>query len=394
MAKSQYKKRSDGRYRANVFTGKIDEFGKREYIAVYARTEQNLKDKISEIRDSVNKGTYADDKKMKVKGLAEKWYMTEKAVCGIRSKEMYDRLTYKHIIPAIGEIRLRELKKSDVQKMINDRADKRRTCEQLKMATIQMLDFGIEDGLLYKNVALKVSLPPKLKSEKRALNDLEKKAIKKANFTEKEKAFIYILLYCGLRRGEILALSQADISLVTKKINISNVVTFDISKPVLKFMPKTESGFRSVPITLELEKVLAPYLDNLKTYYLFESVNGGLMSKSTYDDFWKRILEKINVAAGGTATKKVNINASKKDNDNKPIKAKYKEIKGLQVIHGLSAHVFRHNYATMLYYANVPIKDAQYLLGHSNIKITLDIYTHLDQSKNDIADKLNTISAL
>jgi integrase len=104
------------------------------------------------------------------------------------------------------------------------------------------------------------------------------------------------------------------------------------------------------------------------------------MPKSTYDDFWRRIAEKINVAAGGTPT----IQARKGK----------KQIKGLQVIHGLTAHVFRHNYATMLYYAGVPVKDAQILMGHSNIKITLDIYTHLDKNKSNVAEKLNSISAL
>jgi integrase len=148
----------------------------------------------------------------------------------------------------------------------------------------------------------------------------------------------------------------------------------------LKPSPKTQSGFRTLPITSELEKILTPYLDNLNSFYLFGNEAGELMPKSTYDDFWRRIVGKINVAAGGTPTKKV--------------KKGEKQIKGLSVIHGLTAHVFRHNYATMLYYADIPIKDAQYLLGHSNIKITLDIYTHLDKKKSNVAEKINMISAL
>lgn len=71
-----------------------------------------------------------------------------------------------------------------------------------------------------------------------------------------------------------------------------------------------------------------------------------------------------------------------------------KIVKGKKVIHGLTAHVFRHNYATMLYYTDVPVKDALYLLGHSNIKITLDIYTHLDKNNNNISDKFQNISEL
>jgi integrase len=378
MAKSKYKKRADGRYQANILVGYDEETKKEVYKTVYAYTEPDLENKKAEIKNAVNKGTYADDRKMKVKDLAEKWFLTDKATCGIRTKEMYERITYKHIIPAIGEIRLRDLKKSDIRKMLNERADKYRTCQQLKMAVIQMLDFGIEDGLLYKNVAYRIKLTKPDKVEKRPLTAVEKEGIKKANFTSKEKAFIYVLLYCGLKRGEILALSKSNVSLSTKKISVNNAVTFENGSPIVK-APKTNSSIRNIPITNELYAVLEPYMKNLKTYYLFTSEKGELMHKSTYDNFWKRIIEKINVAAGGTPTKQA--------------RKGQKEVKGLQVIHGLTAHVFRHNYATMLYYADVPIKDAQYLLGHNNIKITLDIYTHLDKDKNDIGDKIKEISA-
>jgi site-specific recombinase XerD len=47
----------------------------------------------------------------------------------------------------------------------------------------------------------------------------------------------------------------------------------------------------------------------------------------------------------------------------------------------VSPHVFRHTYATMLFYAGVDMKAAQYLLGHSSATTTLEIYTHLDKSK-------------
>ncbi|MBT3319156.1 MAG: tyrosine-type recombinase/integrase, partial [Clostridia bacterium] len=51
----------------------------------------------------------------------------------------------------------------------------------------------------------------------------------------------------------------------------------------------------------------------------------------------------------------------------------------------------RHDYATSLYKANVDIKTAQKLLGHSDIKMTLQIYTHLEQDNKDITSKLNNL---
>lgn len=54
-------------------------------------------------------------------------------------------------------------------------------------------------------------------------------------------------------------------------------------------------------------------------------------------------------------------------------------------------HTFRHTYATNLYYAGIDIKKSQYYLGHSSLEMTLKIYTHLDNQRNDTecVDKLN-----
>ena len=52
--------------------------------------------------------------------------------------------------------------------------------------------------------------------------------------------------------------------------------------------------------------------------------------------------------------------------------------------------MFRHTYATNLYYAGIDVKTAQRLLGHSSIQITLDIYTHLDNQQ--ISASINKIN--
>ena len=60
---------------------------------------------------------------------------------------------------------------------------------------------------------------------------------------------------------------------------------------------------------------------------------------------------------------------------------------------GLSAdvtpHILRHTYATKLFYAGIDAKNAQKLLGHANIAITIDIYTHLQDDNDMVRNKLN-----
>lgn len=60
-------------------------------------------------------------------------------------------------------------------------------------------------------------------------------------------------------------------------------------------------------------------------------------------------------------------------------------------ITGLTAHIFRHNYATMLYYSNISILKAADLMGHSDIKLIMDVYAHLDEEKEQAVDKINEV---
>ncbi len=59
-----------------------------------------------------------------------------------------------------------------------------------------------------------------------------------------------------------------------------------------------------------------------------------------------------------------------------------------------TAHQLRHTYCTMLYLAGVDLKTASKLMGHSDVKITLDIYTHLDEKYKRLnIDKFNNYIA-
>ena len=56
----------------------------------------------------------------------------------------------------------------------------------------------------------------------------------------------------------------------------------------------------------------------------------------------------------------------------------------------VTPHQLRHAYATMCYELGVDAKDAQQLLGHSKVEVTLDTYTHIRQARRSaVADKLN-----
>lgn len=366
MARPRRKRRSDGRYQDYVFLGyNPDGSEKRKWV--YGYTERELEEKLLELKLTIAKGEYIDDKDMTVKQWADIWLKSYKKGKELKTYQMYDITLREHIVKELGHMKLTDLKPFHLQGLINDRHEKglTKTIINIRMTAKQMFEDAIENDLMIKNPARKLDMPSIPKSEKRALSDEELAIVKRAGFNLKQKAFFNILLYAGLRREEILPLTKKDIDFKNNIITINKTVNFDGNKPVLKPYTKSDAGMRDIPILDPLKPILKAYIEIVKGIYLFEPItNCGLMTESAFRSFWATIWNCLNRTAGGSHK----VIAFSKD---------------------VTPHILRHTYATMLYYAGVDIKQAQYLLGHASPEITLSIYTHLDKKKSAPTEKLN-----
>ena len=205
---------------------------------------------------------------------------------------------------------------------------------------------AIMDGVLTVNPCTAVSMPRNLSSTKRELPSDEAIEAVKAGTELPFGLFAAICLYSGLRRGEVLALTYEDIHRDTKTISVKKSVEFVGNNPHIK-APKTKAGTRDA-ILLDALAELIPEGTGL----IFHGDEGKLLTKTQYRKRWDKYCKAI----------------------------------GYEV----TAHQLRHGFATILYEAGIPDKDAQELLGHSSITVTRDVYTHIRQSrKAETADKLN-----
>ena len=368
------KKRADGRYKRSILIGYTEE-GKEKRKYVYGTSKKEVEQKISEIRMQLERGVYIEDKNLTVGEWADKWLATYKTGVQYNTFEMYTHIISHYIKPEVGNLPLTKLKTHHIQNIINKYAAKglTRTLQQIKLTMNQIIKQAINNDLLYKNVAENVTLPQIDSHSKRSLTNEEKKLLEKADFTMKEKAFVSLLLYSGLRRGEALALTRNDIDFEKNVIRVNKTIIYKGNNAEIKNSPKTDAGNREIPILSNLKSILRDYIQSIQTIYSFTQNNGEIMSKSSFRRFWDGIMDKLNTAAGGRNY----ISRNKGEN------------KVIAISQDITPHTFRHTYATMLYYAGVDIKTAQYLLGHSSIKVTMDIYTHIDKSQVK-----NTVSKL
>ena len=370
---SKYKRRKDGRYYTFIENGVDSETGKRIRIPVYGYSIQELEDNKAATRDALNKGIYANDRGLTVGAWCQEYIDVYKSG-KVKSTINDCNNIIKNHLGCIKDIRLQDLKKSDVQKCINNAAGKHDIQRRIRLLLNEALETAIEDGLIYKNVARKVTVPKAPATQSRALSDKERKVISKLDFTAKEKAFVYILWYTGLRPEEARGLQISDINLRNQTISVNRVVVYpDKNQAHIEARTKTSAGKRTIPILSPLTAPLSNFLKEVDGLYLFTDKNGSVMSYSAYRNFWKGIYNKINLALGGTNDRVI----------------KKEKVKGIKATN-LTPYVFRHEYATILYYSGIDIKEAARMMGHESTKLILEVYAELDAKKSNSTSKLES----
>lgn len=347
---AKYKKRKDGRYTSSINIG-VKEDGKPEKIFVYGKSIKELESNRVEALMSLKNGTFIRNKEVLFDEYAKKWLKSKQIGISNATKEMYTSVIRSNLKAFTGHF-IKDISKSDIQELINEYKDKRRTCEKIMITLNQIFDSALEDELVSKNPCKKIELPAKTYKEKRPLTEQEDQLSELADFTPRERCYVLLIKYYGFRKQEALALSRKRFNFEEKTITLKDAIEFISNKARIK-QTKTESGERIVPILSKDLEFFKSYCDQLKSEWLFTSLSTGeLISSQSFRRMYESILNKMNKKADELEYPHCN---------------------------KLTSHVYRHNYSTMLYNAQLGLKESQYLMGHKNIKTTMEIYTHLDK---------------
>lgn len=207
--------------------------------------------------------------------------------------------------------------------------------------------FAILNGQIDYNPMQDVPIPTNLSQKKRSLPS--DKELETVNANYEGFAFLpYFLLNTGLRMSEALALTYADIDFEEKLITVNKHLLHDNNKPIIESRTKTESSERTVIL---LDRV-ADKLSRTQKGLIFCNEDGSPYTAKQLRCRWESYQKEHNLT--------------------------------------LTAHQLRHGYATMLFEAGIDEKDAQELMGHSDINTTRSIYTHIrNKRKTETAKRLN-----
>ena len=351
------KKNGKNVYEKKVTLGR-DENGIPVRKSITGRTIAELNDKIEMAKENFQR-LIGRDNSVLFSSYARRWLQTTKAVKSINTRLMYENALEKHIIPEVGDLYFDEITLSDLQGIINKRAEHYETCNKIRLTLRQIFTAAQDEGIKSDVKAGKLVLPPKIKNEKRALTKDEKKAIFDCDtWTEEMKVFVHLLFYTGIRREEALALTPQDLDFISNEVTINKTLIFDHNAPILQKMTKSSASTRKVPLPAVFLPELASYADGKKILFPAPRFKRDeYMSQSSYVKFWAGIIRHLTPLA-----------PTAKD---------------------LTAHIFRHNYATILHYSGISIKKAAQIMGHSNTQMIMEVYAHLDDQKERTAEKLD-----
>lgn len=259
-----------------------------------------------------------------------------------------------YIKPAIGDILVQSLRAYHVQKMVNDMIDRGLSAKNIK-DTYNNINAAMKKAVVLRMVPYNpcegVSLP-KVKRYKAKVYDITNihKLLEIAKGTDMYLP-IFLCVTFGLRRGELLALRWSDIDLKTKTLSVRNNMVRGEKGFIMK-APKSEAGIRDIRFGDDALEVLRAakkqYFDDMCSYGVgFQNLNfvirqedGSPMKPDSMTQKWERFIEHHKLPH-------------------------------------IRLHDLRHSNATALIMAGVNPKVVQQRLGHSDVNITLNTYTHV-----------------
>lgn len=361
------KKRADGRYARQVYIGR-DKAGNRKYKSFYAATQREADRLAAEYKAALSRGLdpYAGSKT--VKDLLDNLIAVKKAH-GVGAAWLQSLGIYAAHLSALDKLPADKVRAADVQGVLNDLAEDglaHKTlgaiCSMLKAA----FALAIPEIVQY-NPCDKVIVPAGKPAKPRGWLDETRQAWVRETQHRAQRAAM-LMMYSGLRRGEATALTWADVDLEARTITVNK--SWDFVADSVK-LPKTAAGVRVVHIPqcladfLRAERAVDP-----DTVYVVHTASGARMTAQAWKRLWESYMKALNAKYAHDGA---NVFAVRKKGPDGKIRGELPIL-----IRTFTPHELRHTFCTLLYQAGVDVMTAKDQMGHSDISVTMGIYTHLD----------------
>ena len=358
-----------------------DADGKR--FDLYGNTEEELYWKVMEAQRKI------EDAKFRrlnptVAEYSEKWLHMQSAHIRQSTLTGYTRTVNKYIIGPLGDMYLSDVTADDIKLAMVPVSKKSSGLYSMVNMLIKSIFYSAEySNLIADNPAKKLNAKGGTpKKDKNVLSDEQAKLLLNTVRDLPPYVFVMIGLYAGLRREEILALKWDCVFLegAVPYISVRRAWRSEHNRPVVSTELKTKAAKRDVPIPKCLADCLREEKEKTASEYVIADSNGDPLADSQFRRIWNYI--KIRSTTERTIYRYVNGQAIKKQFKPEPgQKCVNRDHITYCLNFDVTPHLLRHTYITNLIHAGVDPKTVQYLAGHENSKVTMDIYAKVKYNK-------------
>jgi integrase len=362
-------KRADGRWAAAIDLGYLN--GTRKRKTVYGKTRQEAADKLLALLQARKDGVPISPDTTTVGAFLTEWLETVKLTVRPRTYQRYEEYVRLHIKPSIGRIRLTRLTPQHVQRLYSQQLTAGMSPQSvlhLHRVLHLALSRALKWGLVARNVTEQVDPPRVARKEMRTLSPDETRRFLSAARGDRLEALYVLAVTAGLRQGELLALRWRDVDLEARTVRVVGSLQNIPGEGLTIVEPKTARSRRQVVIS-------ETAVDALRRHRVAQAEERLALGEAWHD------LDLVFANAIGKPINPSNL-----------LIRSYRALLTRAGLPRLRFHDLRHTAATLLLGAGIHPKVVSEMLGHSNIGITLDLYSHVTPTmQHHAADALDAL---
>ncbi|MDO4522509.1 MAG: tyrosine-type recombinase/integrase [Eubacteriales bacterium] len=369
--------RPDGRY---MYRYKDELTGKRETIYNMDLTRLREQEKKINRQQEDRLMTDAATRKMTLNQLFER-YMAAKKIKET-TRRNYVNMWNNRVRNELGNFKIIQIKTSQIllfYAKLSDEGLSHNTIKYLHTMISPAFEMAVTDGIIPRNPAKgclgDYGAAPK---EREALTpDQQKKLlafVEESNVYNVHLPMMQIMFGCCLRVGEVIGLTWSDVDMKAREIRITNQLVYNDLGDGYQFhdaTPKTDAGVRKIPMTQMVYKAFLKQKElnfmlgrnsNIeiggRCGFIFNTKHGRPMMPAGVNSYLNNIVKAYN---------------------KKETKLAEKEHREPELMPHISAHILRHSGCTRLGENHVDPKVMQYVMGHSDMSVTMNVYNHISE---------------
>ena len=391
------RERKDKSWEGRVPIGKNPETGRTKYKTVYGKTMKEVREKMKAIEEKPDEIVTENGRYVKVVEIPPEektisfgeWLDTWLTMYKVNrltpaSYESYRVIIEQHIKPALGNVPIGEITADQIQKLINEKQEdgarkdgKKGTLASSSVMKIKIvinasLKQAVKNRLIPFNPTEAVTPPKMTRREIRVLTPEEQDKFMGELKGHRLEALFKLALATGMRKGELLALTWDCLNFDERTISISKAANRVRNQKTRKTEivvggPKSKSGYRDIIM-------LPSVVPILEKHYMMQRAE----QKAAGSAYNETGLVFCSNVGGYIEPRRINTTLEKL-------------IKQAGVGH-INFHALRHTFATRALESGIPAKAVQEMLGHADVALTLNRYTHLlkETMRNEMM-KMNNV---